>query len=97
MEQYVERKEFENLKEKVEKIEKQTENSSKLLTDIDKKVDGILIKLGDNEKIDDLTLKPLKERVAKLEDNQKWIWRTVAGTLITLIFSAIANLVKLIH
>lgn len=97
MEQYVERKEFENLKEKVEKIEQQTENSSKLLTDIDKKVDGILIKLGDNEKIDDLTLKPLKERITKLEDNQKWIWRTVAGTSITFIFSAIASLIKLIH
>ena len=45
MDNYVNREESEALKEKVNKIENDTEQASKSLIEIDKKVDGILIKL----------------------------------------------------
>ena len=97
MDNYVNREEFEALKEKVNKIENDTEQASKLLIEIDKKVDGILIKLSDNETVNELTIKPINERIKKIEDNQKWIWRTIAGSIITIILNLIANFIKYNH
>mgnify|MGYP002524352977 CR=1 FL=1 len=78
----VSRKEFENLEKKVNELEDTIMKNSDLLNQIDKKVDGILIKLEDRNTINDLTLKPLNERVTKVEDNQKWVWRTIVVALI---------------
>lgn len=97
MDNYVNREEFEALKEKVNKIENDTEQASKLLIEIDKKVDGILIKLSDNETVNELTIKPINERIKKIEDNQKWLWRTIAGSIITIILNLIANFIKYNH
>lgn len=97
MDNYVNREEFEALKEKVNKIENDTEQASKLLMEIDKKVDGILIKLSDNETVNQLTIKPINERIKKIEDNQKWLWRTIAGSIITIILNLIANFIKYNH
>lgn len=97
MDNYVNREEFEALKEKVNKIENDTEQASKLLIEIDKKVDGILIKLSDNEIVNELTIKPINERIKKIEDNQKWLWRTIAGSIITIILNLIANFIKYNH
>ena len=97
MDNYVNREEFEALKEKVNKIENDTEQASKLLIEIDKKVDGILIKLSDNETVNELTIKPINERIKKIEDNQKWLWRTIAGSIITIILHLIANFINYNH
>lgn len=97
MDNYVNREEFEALKEKVNKIENDAEQASKLLIEIDKKVDGILIKLSDNETVNELTIKPINERIKKIEDNQKWLWRTIAGSIITIILNLIANFIKYNH
>jgi len=95
-EEFVSKKEFDNLEKKVNKIEEELDNSSKLLNVIDKKVDGILIKLEDNNKIDDLTLKPLNERVTKLEGNQTWLWRTIGATVIGIVIKIIFDVSKII-
>ena len=97
MDNYVNREESEALKEKVNKIENDTEQASKWLIEIDKKVDGILIKLSDNETVNELTIKPINERIKKIEDNQKWLWRTIAGSIITIILNLIANFIKYNH
>ena len=70
--------------------------NSDLLNQIDKKVDGILIKLEDSNTINNLTLKPLSERVTKIEDNQTWQWRTIGATIIGIIIKIIFDVSKLI-
>ena len=37
----------------------------------------------------------LEKRVEKLEDTQKWLWRTVAGSIITIIVGTITFVVKM--
>ena len=92
----VSRKEFEKLEEKVNDLEETMLKNSDLLNQIDKKVDGILIKLEDSNTINNLTLKPLSERVTKIEDNQTWQWRTIGATIIGIIIKMIFDVSKLI-
>ena len=92
----VSRKEFEKLEEKVNDLEETMFKNSDLLNQIDKKVDGILIKLEDSNTINNLTLKPLSERVTKIEDNQTWQWRTIGATIIGIIIKIIFDVSKLI-
>lgn len=37
----------------------------------------------------------LESRVKKIEDNQSWLWKTVAGTIITVVVGAIVFTVKM--
>lgn len=37
----------------------------------------------------------LESRVKKIEDNQSWLWKTVAGAIITVVVGAIAFTVKM--
>lgn len=92
----VSRKEFEKLEKKVNDLEETMLKNSDLLNQIDKKVDGILIKLEDSNTINNLTLKPLSERVTKIEDNQTWQWRTIGATIIGIIIKIIFDVSKLI-
>lgn len=92
----VSRKEFEKLEKKVNDLEETMLKNSDLLNQIDKKVDGILIKLEDSNTINNLTLKPLSERVTKIEDNQTWQWRTIGATIIGIIIKMIFDVSKLI-
>lgn len=92
----VSRKEFEKLEKKVNDLEETMLKNSDLLNQIDKKVDGILIKLEDSNTINNLTLKPLSERVTKIEENQTWQWRTIGATVIGIIIKIIFDVSKLI-
>lgn len=90
----VSRQEFENLKEKVDKLEQELENSVEVLNKIDKKVDGILIKLDSAKAMEDLKINPIDQKVAKIEENIKWVWRTIATTIIGFAINVILKLPK---
>lgn len=92
----VSRKEFEKLEQKVNELEDTMVKNSSLLNQIDKKVDGILIKLEDSNTISNLTLKPLTERVQKIEDNQNWLWKTTGATIIGVVIKIIIDVSKMI-
>ena len=79
---YVTREEFKRLAEKVDHVERQQDENVKILQAIDKKVDVITEKITTSDRIEDLKLNPLTKRVSEVEDNQKWLWRTVIGTII---------------
>ncbi len=91
----VSREEFEALKEKVNNLEKTTDLQTGLLQEIDKKIDVINEKVSSSAEIGDLKIKPIEDRVDKLEDSNKWVWRAVASALIGVVvtgFFAIKNI-----
>lgn len=90
----VSRQEFDNLKEKVDKLEQELENSVEVLNKIDKKVDGILIKLDSAKAMEDLKLSPIDKRVTGIEENIKWLWRTITTTIIGIVINFIWKLPK---
>lgn len=78
------------IKTMLEEREKQAdykENSTKEdIEKINQKLDTILTevpKISDHEK-----------RLTKIEDNQQWLWRTIGGTMITLLSSIIVAAIK---
>lgn len=82
-EEFVTKLEFEDFKNEVRANRK---DDNKLLTEIDKKVDIIFEKIVNADDKENLKLQPIKESISKLEDNQKWLWRSVGATIIGLIF-----------
>ena len=90
---YVSRTEFnafkQEYKQELKEIQKDREESQKLLQDIDKKVDIITTKVSDGDKIASLKLQPLEKRVEAIEDSQKWLRRTILGSVIAMVFEAI--------
>lgn len=84
MEAYVDRTEFEALKKEVEEIKTEQKQNADLLHDIDKKIDSICQKMEDSEKYEELKFKPLAEKVEKIESSNTWLWRAIAGAIITL-------------
>ena len=86
---YVSREEFNLLKQEVQDIKKETEESQKLLRAIDKKIDVIDEKIVSSDKIETLKFAPLEKRVDNLEDSQKWLRRTILGSVIALVFEAV--------
>ena len=84
METYVDRKEFELLKEEVKEIKTEMNNNAMLLHTIDKKLDVICQKMESNEQSVNYKIEPIEKRVDKIEDSNKWVWRTVAGSIIAL-------------
>lgn len=95
-EDYVKREEFNNLKEEVNDIKKELTESAKILSQIDKKIDVINEKIVTADKIEDLKFNPLENRVKKIEDNQTWLWRTLAGTIIGIIIKIIFDVSKIL-
>lgn len=87
--EFVGRKEFDTLKEEVNAIKKDMVESQKLLQAIDKKIDVIGEKIISNDKVEDLKLQPIKDRVTKLENNQTWLRRSLLGELFALISTVI--------
>ena len=86
---YVSRTEFNLLKQEVADIKKETEESQKLLRLIDKKIDVIDEKIVSSDKIETLKFAPLEKRVDNLEDSQKWLRRTILGSVIAMVFEAV--------
>lgn len=78
-EEFVNRIEFNMLKDEVESIKSEMADNSKLLHTIDKKIDVISSKIENSDKMDDLKLQPIDKRVKKLEDGQDWLWKTLIG------------------
>ena len=83
--EYVSQMEFKNLSDRVEKLEAQSEKNETLLLEIDKKVDLIFEKIVNAGDKEDLKFKPINEKITNIEDNQKWIWRSIGGTIIGLL------------
>ena len=88
-EEYVSRNEFEQLKKEVAEIKKSMSESEKLLQEIDKKIDIINEKIVTSEKIDELKINPIQKEIDSIKDSNKWLWRTIAGTIIGLIINYI--------
>ena len=93
--EFVDRSEFNQLKEEVNDIRKEMLESQKLLMAIDKKIDIINEKVLTSDKIETLRLQPLERRVDTLEDNQKWLRRTIIGAVLSIIGEAIVFVIQL--
>ena len=91
MENYVGKEEFNNLVKRVDKMETTMENSEKLLQEIERKIDVIYEKLNAKEEMNLLKMKPLEDRIAKLESGISWLWKLLATIIITGIVTAIIN------
>ena len=94
-EEFVGRKEFDNLKEEVNEIKKDLVESQKLLCQIDKKLDVISEKMISSDKIDDLKLTPLEKRISTLEENHKFLKNTIIATVIGIVVKLIFDISKL--
>ena len=90
----VSREEFENLKSEVDHIKIEINKSMELLQAIDKKVDVISQRLVSAEKIENLRLDPMQKELAEIKDNNKWLWRTMVGAIITIAAKIIFDLNK---
>ena len=98
-EEFVNRTEFNILKDEVNEIKKDVAESSRILTTIDKKIDVIDAKMITAKEIDDLKLTPLQKRVETLEESHKWLRRTlfttIGGGIIAIITEVIIYVVKI--
>jgi len=95
-EDYVSRNEFNNLKEEVQELKEEVSEYNGLLHQIERKIDVISEKLGASDEITVLKLEPLEKRVQKLEENQSWLSKTVAGTIIGIVIKIIFDITKYI-
>lgn len=94
MENYVDRKEFETLKEEVKEIKLEMTKNADLLQNIDKKIDIINEKILNTKQMEELKLNPLKEKIEKIENNNSWLWRTITATIIGLAIEVLFNIAK---
>jgi len=94
MEEYVDKKEFDALKNKVEEIENKTDKHTDLLHEIDKKVDLIIQNVENIKETEELKIQPLEDRVKKLEESKTWLWRFLGGTIIGLAIETIFSINK---
>ena len=94
-EEYVNKSEFNLLKEEVRDLKKELDDSKNIIQSIDKKVDIIMEKVVNSKETEDLKLTPIKERVVKIEDNQRWLRRTVISELVGIIGGVIIFVIKM--
>lgn len=93
---FVNRQEFNSLKEEVRELKEEVSEYKQLLQQIDKKCDVITERISNANKIDELKLEPLTMRVQKLEDNLGWLAKTVAGAIIAFVIKVIFEISKTI-
>lgn len=89
MESYVDRKEFEALKDEVKEIKIEMNKNADLLHSIDKKIDVISGNILNSTQVEELKINPLKEKIQKIESSNTWLWRTIAGAIITIVVKII--------
>lgn len=101
MSEFVGREEFENLKTEVAEIKEDLSKSSELLINIDKRTDIILEKLDNISTVYNMRIEPLKKDIEKnsedikeLKDNSKWLWKTIATTIIGIVIKIIFDMSK---
>lgn len=93
-EEFVSRNEFNGLKQEVQELKNEMDENKKILVVIDKKIDVITEKIANGEKIDELTLKPMNNRIQKLEDTSVWLQRLLAGTIIGIVIKVFFEVAK---
>lgn len=95
-ENFVSREEFNGLKQEVQELKIEFNESKNILTLIDKKLDVITERISNGDKIDELKLKPLTKRIETLEDSHKWLQRTVGATIIGILIKILFEVSKYI-
>lgn len=91
MEDFVSRTEFENLKKEVADIKTELNKNTEILSKIDKKVTIISEKLDTSDEITVLKIKPIEDRVVKIENNISWLWKLCASIIVTGIIGAVIS------
>lgn len=94
---FVSREEFNGLKQEVQGLKIEMNENKSLLQQIDKKIDVISERIANGDKIDELKLKPLNDRVEKLESSHVWLQRTVGATIIGIFIKVLFDVSKLIN
>lgn len=89
--EFVSKLEFNQLKEKVDKLEQTMENSEKILQVIERKIDVISEKILNSDQKEELKLQPINTRLNKVEDNQSWLWKTVIGSIIAIVIKFLSE------
>lgn len=93
-----------DIEKRIKKIEDKLEIYDKYFMEI--KVDIGEIKIMLVERLNQENLKnqilekdiyAQKERIEKIEDGQKWLWRTVSGSVIAIILSTIIYTIKIMR
>lgn len=93
--EFVSKTEFNLLKEEVKELKEDVDDSKSIIQSIDKKVDIIIEKVINSKETEDLKLAPIKDRVGKLEDSQRFLRRTVWSAIIGIIIEAIIFIIKM--
>lgn len=93
-ENYVNRIEFDALKNEVDEVKASMKDNKQLLQKIDKQIDVILTKLENTNSIEELKIKTVNDNVSKLEkqiekveSNQTWLWRAIIGAVVGIILN----------
>lgn len=92
-----------DIEKRVKKIEDKLELYDKYFIDIKVSIGEIKTMLTERLNQENLKnqilekdIQAQKERIEKIEDNQKWLWRTVSGSIIAIVISAITYVIKLL-
>lgn len=88
-EEFVSRNEFNGLKQEVQELKIEVAEYNGLLHQIERKIDVISEKLGESDEITLLKLKPIEDRILKIENNISWLWKLCGSVIITGIISSI--------
>lgn len=88
---FVNRQEFNSLKEEVRELKEEVNEYKQLLHQIDKKIDVITERIAKADEMDEIKLNPLNNRIEKLEENQSWLWKLCASIIITGIIGAVVT------
>lgn len=89
--EFVNRQEFENLKEEVRELKEEVNEYKQLLHQIDKKIDVITERISKADEMDEIKLRPFDDRIKKLEENQSWLWKLCGTIIVTGIIGAIVK------
>ena len=99
-EDFVSRDEFNGLKQEVQELKEEFNESKNILTMIDKKIDVITERLENTTKVSDLQnenietritskLEPMQKEIDEIKDSRKWLWRTIGAVIIGIVIKII--------
>ena len=99
-EDFVSRDEFNGLKQEVQELKLEFNESKNILTMIDKKIDVITERLENTTKVSDLQnenietritskLEPMQKELDEIKDSRKWLWRTIGAVIIGIVIKII--------
>lgn len=97
---FVSRDEFNDLKQEVQELKLEFNESKNILTMIDKKIDIITERLENTTKVSDLQnenietritskLEPMQKEIDEIKDSRKWLWRTIGAVIIGIVIKII--------